>query len=104
MSILFDAGRELQTFFELQDWRFCFIGGIAVLRWGEPRFTRDLDVTLLCPFGHEDEVTTPMLAAGYTGRIPDAAALRVRIACCCSMRAPMCRSMLRWRRFLMRES
>jgi hypothetical protein len=72
VSALFDAARDLQTFFETRGWRFCFIGGIAVLRWGEPRFTRDVDVTLLCPFGGEDEVSTPLLDAGYRGRISDA--------------------------------
>jgi len=32
---------------------FCFIGGIAVQRWGEPRNTRDLDLTLMTEFGQE---------------------------------------------------
>ncbi len=43
-----------------------------MLRWGEPRFTRDVDVTLLCPFGYEDEISAPLLDAGYIGRISDA--------------------------------
>ena len=72
MSALFDAARDLQAFLEARGWRFCFIGGLAVLRWGEPRFTRDIDVTLLCPFGSEDEVSAPLLESGYSGRISDA--------------------------------
>jgi hypothetical protein len=72
MSALFDAARDLQAFFEMQNWRFCFIGGLAVLRWGEPRFTRDIDVTLLCPYGSEDQVSIPLLKSGYKGRISDA--------------------------------
>ena len=72
MTTLFDAAREFQAFLELREWRFCFIGGLAVLRWGEPRFTRDIDVTLLCPFGEEDEVSAPLLDAGYVGRISNA--------------------------------
>jgi len=71
MSALFDAARDLQTFLESRGWRFCFIGGLAVLRWGEPRFTRDVDVTLLCPFGQEDGVSAPLLDSGYLGRISD---------------------------------
>jgi hypothetical protein len=71
MSALFDAARDLQTLLEMRGWRFCFIGGLAVLRWGEPRFTRDVDVTLLCPFGREDEVSGPLLEAEYLGRISD---------------------------------
>ena len=69
MSALFEAARDLQAFLESHQWRFCFIGGLAVLRWGEPRFTRDADVTLLCPFGSEDEVVKPLLDSGYVGRI-----------------------------------
>jgi hypothetical protein len=42
------------------------------LRWGEPRFTGDVDVTLLCPFGSEDNVAQPLLTSGYAGRISDA--------------------------------
>ena len=42
------------------------------MRWGEPRFTRDVGVTLLCPFGSEDDVVKPLLDSGYVGRIPDA--------------------------------
>ena len=72
MSALFDAARDLQTLLDTLGWGFCFIGGLAVLRWGEPRFTRGVDVTLLCPFGREDEVSAPLLHSGYLGRIPDA--------------------------------
>ncbi len=72
MSALFDAARDLQSFLNARGWGFCFIGGLAVLRWGEPRFTRDIDVTLLCPFGNEDEMSVPLLESGYRGRIPDA--------------------------------
>jgi len=71
MSALFDAARDLQTALAAHGWGFCFIGGLAVLRWGEPRFTRDVDVTLLCPFGSEDIVSVPLLASGYQGRISD---------------------------------
>lgn len=72
MSVLIDAAVKLQGFFEARGWEFCFIGGLAVMRWGEPRFTRDVDVTLLCPFGSEDEISAPLLDSGYRGRIPDA--------------------------------
>jgi hypothetical protein len=73
MTPLFQAALDLQRFFIQSQWRYCLIGGIAVLRWGEPRFTRDVDVTLLTGFGAEDEFILPILASGYRGRIPDAA-------------------------------
>ena len=34
------AAGEIQSFCLQQCWRFCFIGGVAVQRWGEPRFTQ----------------------------------------------------------------
>jgi hypothetical protein len=70
---LFRAALELQNFFIERRWRFCIIGGIALLRWGEPRFTGDIDVTLLAGFGQEDAFITPILASGYRGRLADAA-------------------------------
>lgn len=71
MSALIEAARDLQSVLESREWRFCFIGGLAVLRWGEPRFTRDVDATVLCPFGNEDEIVHPLLSSGYIGRLPD---------------------------------
>lgn len=73
MTPLFTAALELQTFFEQRRWGFCIIGGVALLRWGRPRFTRDIDVSLLAGFGDEDRFIGPMLDAGYRPRIPDAA-------------------------------
>jgi hypothetical protein len=43
------AAAELQAVCAAEQWRFCFIGGLAVLRWGEPRETVDVDLTLLTP-------------------------------------------------------
>lgn len=48
------AAGEVQRFCQQQDWRFCFIGGVAVQRWGEPRLTQDVDLTLLTGFGNEE--------------------------------------------------
>lgn len=52
----------LQRFLISKNWKFCFIGGIAVQRWGENRVTRDLDLTLLTHFKNDkmyiDELLT----------------------------------------------
>lgn len=72
MNPLLEAALSLQRILESWNWRFCVIGGIAVLRWGEARFTRDVDLALLTGFGHEDDYILPLLAAGYKGRIADA--------------------------------
>ena len=51
MNPIFAAAREIQDFCRGRGWRSCVIGGLAVQRWGEPRLTRDVDVTLLTGFG-----------------------------------------------------
>ncbi len=53
MVELFRAAVRLEKTLTALKLPFCFIGGIAVQRWGEPRATRDLDLSLLCGFGAE---------------------------------------------------
>lgn len=71
---------ELQAFCLEQQWRFCFIGGLAVQRWGEPRFTHDADLTLLCGFGGEQRFVELILKR-FSARSPGelAFALRSRV-------------------------
>jgi hypothetical protein len=66
------AAAELQAFCESQRWRFCFIGGLALLRWGEPRETIDVDLTLLTGFGGEETFVRKLLER-FEARMPDAA-------------------------------
>jgi hypothetical protein len=65
------AAAELQGFCERQGWRFCFIGGLALQRWGEPRETVDADLTLMTGFGRE-EAFIEILLSRYRSRIDDA--------------------------------
>ncbi len=71
MIDLFETATQLQVFCDRQGWRSCIIGGIAVQRWGEPRVTRDVDLTLLAGFGGEDRFIDALLAA-YPARIEKA--------------------------------
>jgi hypothetical protein len=50
---LIQAAADLQAVCDAHQWRYCFIGGLAVLRWGEPRETVDVDLTLLTGFANE---------------------------------------------------
>ena len=77
MNDLFEVARQLQQFCDSQGWRSCFIGGLAVQRWGEPR---DIDLTILAGFGNEQRVIDPLLQH-YASRIQDARefALRRRV-------------------------
>lgn len=72
MITLLEAGARLQRTLEAQKWQFCFIGGVANFRWGTPRLTTDLDLTLLTGFGREAEFVR-MLLGLFESRIPDAA-------------------------------
>lgn len=62
MIELIRTGAEIQDFAETRGWKFCFIGGLAVLRWGEPRFTADIDLTLLTGFGGEAPFVDALLS------------------------------------------
>ena len=65
------AAGEVEAFCTGRRWRFCFIGGVAVQRWGNPRFTQDVDVTVLSGLGSE-EVFIDAILSKFAGRIPDA--------------------------------
>ena len=80
MNPVYAAALELQIFCRDRRWRFCFIGGIAVQRWGEPRLTVDADLTLLTGFGGEESYVDALLGA-FRARIEGARefALRRRV-------------------------
>jgi hypothetical protein len=61
MNELCRVALEVQRECEKRGWGFCFIGGLAVQHWGEPRFTRDVDLTLLTGFGGEERYIDPLL-------------------------------------------
>ncbi|MBC7624894.1 MAG: hypothetical protein H7232_16085 [Aeromicrobium sp.] len=47
---------------------FCFIGGLAFQRWGNPRYTQDVDLTVICPIGDEAEMVSK-LASWFPSRM-----------------------------------
>lgn len=61
MNPLIAAALEIQNHCRRNDWRFCVVGGFAVLRWGEPRVTRDIDLTLITGFGQEQRFVDALL-------------------------------------------
>lgn len=71
MNPLFQAGLEFQQFIQEKEWPFCFIGGLAVIRWGEVRMTQDVDLSLLSGFSNE-ELYVDALLSRFRSRIPDA--------------------------------
>lgn len=71
MNGVLETAVHVQAFCDSRGWRSCFIGGIAVQRWGEPRVTRDVHLSLLAGFGREDGYIDALMEA-YTARIGNA--------------------------------
>jgi len=63
------AASQVEAFCRGKGWRFCFIGGIAVQRWGSPRFTQDVDLTLMTGFGPVEAFVDSVLHQ-FAGRFP----------------------------------
>lgn len=62
MNEVIRAAADLRDECDAHRWRYCFIGGLAVVRWGEPRETVDVDITLLTGFVNEDAYIAKLLA------------------------------------------
>jgi hypothetical protein len=77
MKSLFLLAAELERFFQERRWRYCFIGGIANQRWGRPRTTVDVDVTLLTGLGTEETYVDELLS-NYSARVPDPKAFALK--------------------------
>lgn len=80
MTRLYAAAREIVEWLTHRGVPTCIIGGLAVQRWGEPRLTRDVDLTVLVDLGREEELVDALLAR-FHGRRRDARsfALRYRV-------------------------
>ena len=71
MIELFEVAATVQAFCEREGLDFCFIGGLALQRYGEARVTRDVDLAVLAGFGGEERVARLFLQE-FSPRIPDA--------------------------------
>ena len=71
MNELTRLALSLEKFWREKGWEACIIGGLAVQAWGEPRFTMDVDITVLAGLGWEEEFVDGWLAE-FPSRIPDA--------------------------------
>lgn len=71
MIELFRHAREVQAFITKRGWPACFIGGLALQHWGEPRATRDIDLSLFTGFGGEAPFIDELLGT-FPPRVEDA--------------------------------
>lgn len=77
MNPQFEAAWEIHQFLTARHIPYALIGGLAVQYWGLPRFTRDVDVTILIPEGAEEETLAALLEA-FPARIPEALSFALR--------------------------
>jgi hypothetical protein len=77
MNAIFEAAVEIEAICRAAKFRFCFIGGLAVQRWGQPRMTADVDLTVVTGFGGEAPYVDALLAA-LRPRIEDAREFALR--------------------------
>ena len=80
MSDVLAAAKEVCEWLDAERFRSCVIGGLAVQRWGEPRLTRDVDLTVMAEIGREEAIVDACLAR-FAARMQDARdfALRHRV-------------------------
>jgi len=71
------AAWELHTFLTQLGVPYAIIGGLAVRHWGEPRFTQDVDITVMLPLGDPLPLLRE-LAAYFSPRISGAVDFAVR--------------------------
>jgi len=71
MEDLFQVAHRFERFCRHREWKFCFIGGLALQQWGRPRLTRHVDLCLLTGFGEEESFIDAILSE-YIPRIEDA--------------------------------
>ena len=72
-----DAALAAQAACEKLGLSFCVIGGVALQRWGEPRFTADADISVLVEPGEELQVAEALLM-DLPARIDDALGFAAR--------------------------
>ncbi|MCI0620384.1 MAG: hypothetical protein L0387_01695 [Acidobacteria bacterium] len=71
MNPLFDAAQEVFNVLDEIHVRACLIGGLAVQRWGQPRQTLDVDLTMVVQLETEEQVVDNLLSV-FRPRISDA--------------------------------
>lgn len=77
MNPIFEAALEVEIVCRTARFTFCFIGGLAVQRWGQPRMTADVDLTLITGFGGEEPYVDALLRS-FPGRIAEAREFALR--------------------------
>lgn len=68
MKPIFEAAWEVHTYLRRRKIPYVFIGGLAVQKWGQPRFTKDVDLTVSVPVETTEEFIES-IAKHFKGRV-----------------------------------
>jgi predicted nucleotidyltransferase len=71
MRDLVRAAAKVEKILQKKRGKFCFIGGLAVQKWGQVRVTQDIDLTVFTGIGNELPFIEQLLEL-FVPRIPDA--------------------------------
>ena len=71
MIVQYEAAWAVHQALQVSGFSYATIGGVALQHWGEPRFTKDLDLTVLVDPGDEPRLGG-LLTRLFQPRIPDA--------------------------------
>lgn len=71
MMLLLEEAARFQEFVVSNEWEFYFIGGLAVQIWGEPRLTRDIDLTIFTNLDNEPAFINTIVSK-YRPKLVDA--------------------------------
>lgn len=71
MNPRFDAAWEIHNFLVANKIPYAIIGGTALPRWGDPRFTRDVDLVVMTPLEGGMEKFVRALLEKFSSRLPD---------------------------------
>lgn len=77
MTELLAAAKEVFEWLAAHGIRGCLIGALVVQRWGEPRLTHDVDLTVLAEIGSEERIIDICLD-GFRARLDDARAFALQ--------------------------
>lgn len=70
MNTQVEAAIEVHTFLSKHNISYAIIGGFAVQYWGEPRFTRDIDITVSVPI-EKTEIFVQNILKHFDARVQD---------------------------------
>jgi predicted nucleotidyltransferase len=74
MDLRFEAAWEVHQFLNKHRIPYVIIGGIAIQKWGDPRFTKDVDMTIATSLTESTASLVRLITTRFPSRITDAQA------------------------------